>query len=226
MGELPRLKRGWLCYSAYVKVLLIGATGRTGRLVLERLLAEGYEVTVLARHPQAIASERRSMTILKGDATDAADVRQALTGQEAIISTIGVRSLGKTNLETAFMQALLPAASNPHFKRFVNLSAWGAGDTRTENTYLLMKLARATLLKNLYMDKDRGETLLFVSTLPYVNVRPGRLTNGKARGGVGASLDGRGLRHNISRADVADFLVAQLTEDTWLRQSPLIGYKK
>jgi uncharacterized protein YbjT (DUF2867 family) len=201
-----------------MKVLLIGATGKTGRLVLERLATKGYEVTVLARRPEAVPEE--GITVIKGDAMKATDISHALTGQGAVISTIGVRSLGKTNLETAFLQALT-AAPSPRLKRFVNLSAWGASDS---STYLLMKLARATVLKNLYDDKDRGEAVLFASSLPYVNVRPGRLTNGKARGNIGASLDGRKLSHSIRRADVADFLVAQLVGDTWLRQSPLIGY--
>jgi uncharacterized protein YbjT (DUF2867 family) len=85
---------------------------------------------------------------------------------------------------------------------------------------------RRTLLKNMLDDKDRGEALLFASSLPYVNVRPSRLTNGKARGSVQASLDGSQLKHGISRADVASFLIDQLTSDRWLNQSPLIGYNK
>lgn len=82
------------------------------------------------------------------------------------------------------------------------------------------------MLKYTYNDKDRSEVLLFASKLPYVNVRPSRLTNGPAKGQVQASLTGNELSHSISRVDVASFLITQLTDTQWLRQLPLISYPK
>jgi uncharacterized protein YbjT (DUF2867 family) len=80
------------------------------------------------------------------------------------------------------------------------------------------------LLRNVFADKLRGETLLFASGLDYVNVRPGRLLNSPARGGVRASFDGRGLRFVMTREDLAAFMIEQLRSDAWVRKSPLIGY--
>lgn len=87
----------------------------------------------------------------------------------------------------------------------------------------VFRLIRSTMLKNVYDDKDRADALLIASGLDYTNVRPPRLTNGPAAGAVRTSADGRGLSKSISRADVAAFLVSQLDDRTWLRQSPVIG---
>jgi hypothetical protein len=70
---------------------------------------------------------------------------------------------------------------------------------------------------------ERSSSYALGSDLDFVNVRPGRLSNNPAKGGVRASLDGRGLAHAITREDVATFMVDQLTSDEWLRKSPIIG---
>jgi hypothetical protein len=71
---------------------------------------------------------------------------------------------------------------------------------------------------------ERSWSYALGSDLDFVNVRPGRLSNSPPRGGVRASLDGRGLGHAITREDVATFMVDQLTSDEWLRKSPIVGY--
>jgi len=73
-------------------------------------------------------------------------------------------------------------------------------------------------------DKRRDEAYLFESALHYVNVCPAFLKNAPARGGVRASIDGRGLKQHMHRKDLAAFMVAQLTEDTWVRKCVAIGY--
>ena len=83
-----------------------------------------------------------------------------------------------------------------------------------------------TFLSEFFADKDRGEALLFASGLDFVNVRPSRLANGPARGNVRVALSPDGLRWwpLMTREDLADFMITQLTDDTWLRRSPLVGY--
>jgi NAD(P)H-binding len=73
-------------------------------------------------------------------------------------------------------------------------------------------------------DKKRGEAHLFASPLNYVNVCPGFLKNAPARGCVKASIDGRGLKQYMHREDLAAFMVAQLSDDTWLRKCVAVGY--
>ncbi len=84
-------------------------------------------------------------------------------------------------------------------------------------------ILQGVLLRNIFADKKRGEKLLFASNLEYVNVCPGRLLNAPARDGVQASADGTGIKPSMTRADLAQWMVDQLTNDTWVRKSPVIG---
>jgi hypothetical protein len=75
-----------------------------------------------------------------------------------------------------------------------------------------------------YADKNRAEPLLLDSSLDFVNVRPGRLVDTPAKGGVKATLNAKDVRAWMTREDLADFMVQQLSSDAWLRKSPIIGY--
>lgn len=206
-----------------MRVLLIGATGKTGGHALEILLEQGHTVTAVCRNPAALAARHERLTVVKGDARDAASLEQAAEGQEAALVAFGPRSIKKDDLQEALMRNLVPALEKHGVKRVVNLSALGAGDSYRYSP-LVWKIVMGTLLKSVFVDKERGEAILHASGLDYVNVRPGQLLDAPARGGVKASLDGTGLGQQMTRADLARFMVEQLSSDAWVRTSPLIGY--
>jgi len=187
------------------------------------LVDGGHGVRALARDPAGFETSDEAVTVVRGDARDGSAVAQAIKGTDAVISAFGQRSRRKDDLQEAFYRNLISAMEQAGARRLVALSAFGVGDSRAQIP-LVFRLIRNTLLKNVYDDKDRADALLIASGLDYTNVRPARLTDGPAKGGVRASLDGRGLSNSIGRADVAAFLAGQLDDLTWLRQSPLIGY--
>jgi uncharacterized protein YbjT (DUF2867 family) len=206
-------------------VLVIGATGLTGAIAVRLLLERGDDVTVLARNPASVKMTHTRLRIATGEARDAGSLERAVQGQDAVLSAFGPRSMKKDDLQEAFMKNLVAAMEKAGVMRLSNLSAWGAGDSYASLTPIAKIFARL-LLRNLFADKERGEKHLFGSSLDYVNVRPGRLTNRPARGGVKASLDAKDLRWwpLMTRADLAAFMVEQLRADAWVRKSPLIGY--
>lgn len=206
-----------------MKVLVIGATGLTGRHLLRRLLDGGHEVTAFARNPADVAITHDRLRTAKGDARDLASLERATAGQDAVAAAFGPRSLAKDDLQETFMRNLVAAMKKSGVRRLVNLSAWGAGDSRARSN-LIFKIATSTILRNVFADKNRGEVILFASELDWVNVRPGQLVNDPARGGVKASLDGSALKPIMTRDDLAAFMVDQLASDAWVRKSPLIGY--
>ncbi len=205
-----------------MKILLIGATGGTGLEILPRLLAAGHTVTALVRRPEAVTTTHEHLIVLPGGVRDPDLVDRAVQGQDAVICAFGPRGLGKDDIQEVLMRNLVAAMTKHGVKRLVNLSAWGAQDAHKPIS-LMQVILQGVLLRNIFADKKRGETLLFASDVEYVNVCPGRLLNKPARGGVKASVEGVGIKHSITRADVAQWMVEQLTSDTWVRTSPIIG---
>jgi uncharacterized protein YbjT (DUF2867 family) len=209
-----------------MKVLVIGATGLTGTIATKLLLEGGAEVTAFVRRPDALSEREGARCRLAiGEARDAASLERAVMGHDAVLSTFGPRSLGRDDLQEVFMKNLVSAMEKTGVKRLSNLSAWGVGDSFRKLAWFARPLARL-FVGRLFDDKERGERHLFASGLDYVNARPGRLSNGRARGGIKASLDPSELRWwpLVTREDLAAFMVGQLTDDRWVRQSPLLGY--
>lgn len=205
-----------------MNILLIGATGGTGQEILPRLLAAGHTVTALVRRPEAITTRHEHLVVMPGGVRDLDLVDRAVQGQDAVICAFGPRSLGKDDIQEVMMRNLVAAMTKRGVKRLVNLSAWGAQETQPSIS-LMQVVLQKVLLRNIFADKMRGEKLLFASALDYVNVCPGRLLNKPARGGVKASADGAGIKHSMTRADLAQWMVEQLTSDIWVRKSPIIG---
>jgi uncharacterized protein YbjT (DUF2867 family) len=206
-----------------MKVLVIGATGGTGRHVVRRLLARGDSVRAFARRPADVTERHERLEVIEGDARDAASIDRAVQGVDAVVAAFGPRSLKKSDIQETLARNLVPAMKKHGVRRLVNLSAWGAGES-ARNAGLFFALLRRTLLNRVYEDKERGELVLLDPSLDYVNVRPGRLIDSPARGGVKASLDGTGLKQHLTRDDLAAFMIDQLRSDDWLKRSPLVGY--
>jgi uncharacterized protein YbjT (DUF2867 family) len=108
-------------------------------------------------------------------------------------------------------------------RRLVCISALGVGDSRGHGGFVFDRLFQPLLLGPAYKDKNRQEAAIRASSLDWVVVRPAMLTDEPTRGSVRAVTDLAGVNGGkIARADVARFIVDQLTTDTWLRRTPVI----
>jgi uncharacterized protein YbjT (DUF2867 family) len=206
-----------------MKVLVVGATGATGRHAVRMLLDRGDDVTVLARDPSTMGIAHEKLHVVRGDVRTADDVMRACEGQDAVLAALGPRSLGKTDVQERFAHNVVAAMKKHGVKRIVNLSAWGAGDSDPEAVFFF-RIFRALVLRNVWADKERGEAILLNSGLEYVNARPGRLLDKPAKGGVKAAMTAKGLKPTMHREDLARFMVEQLIGEEWKNKSPLIGY--
>jgi uncharacterized protein YbjT (DUF2867 family) len=206
-----------------MKVLVIGATGGTGRHVVRRLLSRGDFVRAFARNPADVTERSERLEVFQGNARDAEAVDRAATGVEAVVSAFGPRSLKRDDIQETLARHLVAAMHKHGVRRLVNLSAWGAGDS-AKRAGPLFALIRNTILRYVFADKERAEAILLDPGLEVVNVRPGRLLNSPARGGVKASLDGSGIKKVLARDDLAAFMVEQVHSAAWVHKSPLIGY--
>ena len=131
---------------------------------------------------------------------------------------------GMTLLSTA-TRALVDVMAKQNIHRLICITGLGAGDSRGHGGFFFDRLLLPLMLRKVYEDKDRQEDAIRGSTLDWTIVRPTVLNDKPGRGGIQALTDLSGVHGGtIARADVADFVVQQLTADTWLRKSPLITW--
>ena len=208
-----------------MKVLIVGATGGTGRILLGKALEHGHEVTALARNPSAVAPRDYRPRVLEVDVLDSDAVEAAVAGQDAVLSALGTRSTKPTTLFSAGTASLLGAMKKHGVRRLVCLSGIGAGDSKGHGGFLYDRVILPFVLRNQYEDKDRQEEIVRRSGLEWVIVRPARLTNKRATDECQVFLSGDSYKATtISREDVAAFMLAQLTEDRYVHKAPAITY--
>ena len=209
-----------------MKVLVLGATGGTGRLIVRYAQSKGYSVVALVRS-KGRASDLRETELVEGDARDEVAILRALEDCDAVVSALGtgMSPFRQVTLLSVATDVLVTAMTRHGVRRLVCITGMGAGDSRGHGGFLYDRLILPLLLHNVYRDKDRQEALIRASSLDWVIVRPTLLNDDKARCRVRALTDLAGFRGgNIARADVARFVVDQLTNDSWLRQTPLISW--
>lgn len=189
-----------------MNLVVLGATGRTGRLVVEQALAAGHAVTALVRSPEKLTTSRSRLRVVTGQATDASAVSRALEGADALISTLG----GSGSVIADSTRAIIAAADETGVKRVIVLSTFAADRDRLgAGTRLLTGLGMGATLK----DKSAGEEMLRRSDLEWTIAYASVLSDGPANGSVVVLPDGakRRLSEKISRADVAAWMLEAAT---------------
>jgi putative NADH-flavin reductase len=206
-----------------MKVVIFGATGRTGHHLVDQALELGHQVRAFVRDPSRIPTRHERLEVMSGDVLDPAAVASAVAGQDAVICAIGPSSLKPTTLTSEGTNNIVRAMETHNVRRFICLTAVGIGDSHGQGGFVLSRIVVPLLLKNVYADKERQEAAVRASTLDWVIVRPTRLLKGPVRGTCRTSLNGTPVGSAIAFADVASFMLAQLTSDQFLGKAPVIG---
>ena len=209
-----------------MKVLIIGATGGTGRQLVEQALTAGHDVTAFVRDPEKIRAQHKRLRVVQGDILDFNSLELAVAGQEAVLSGLGTKSVFKpVRIFSEGTSNLLGTMNKHGVRRLICITGIGAGDSRGHGGFFYDKIILPIILKRIYQDKDKQEELIRKSDRDWTIVRPGFLTNGPAKGSYRVLTDLTGITvGRISRADVAAFMLAQLHSDRYLRQTPLLTY--
>lgn len=208
-------------------ILVIGASRGAGLATVRRALLEGHRVRAMARSADRLAVDDANLERFSGDALSSADTRRALDGVDAVIQTLGIAPtptalVRRTTLFSRATRVLVEAMEETGVRRLVCLTGFGAGDSRNQGG-CLYDLAFNVFLGRVYDDKNVQEHLIRNSELAWTIARPVILTDGRATGTYRALLDPRDWRGGfISRADVADFLVGQITSDAYLTKTPVL----
>ncbi len=206
-----------------MKVLVLGATGKTGSLVVERALAAGHEVTLFVR--EGFHGAHSDIRVITGDATDPGAVRTAVAGQDAVIDTIGGETPYKeTDLESGVARNIVDAMQAEGVKRLVVVSMMGIGDSKHQAPFWYEHILMPTFLRGATADKTAMEEEIRASGLDFVIARPPLLID-KPATGQWKVLKEAETGHNVTREDLAQFLVDQLGATEYLGQAVVVVNK-
>jgi uncharacterized protein YbjT (DUF2867 family) len=212
--------------TAQPKILIVGATGGTGRLIVCQALARGYDVNALVRSPEK-GGDLKGAKLIVGDARDEMTLREALKGRDAVVSALGTAAspFREVTLLSTAMRALVRAMKVEQVSRLISITGIGAGDSAGHGGFLFDNLIFPLLLRNVYADKNRQEAIIRDSGLDWILVRPSVLNDKPSRDTIRVLTDLSSFHGGtISREDVAKFVLEQLRANTWLHRSPLITW--
>lgn len=220
-----------------MKVIVFGATGKAGRAIALTLLAAGHQVTAFVRDP-AKFTVYEGLSVIQGDALNPADVAAAVTGQDAVVVSLGdslnpvVLKFGarlgvKRNtppniceVGTANIVAAMKAAA---VRRMVCITSYGVGDTRDRLSTVFKLWFRALQLGEQLADKEQQEKVVKASDLDWTLIQPVGLTDGAATGRWVESTTGDRRKRTVSRVDLADFVTQVLVGGRYLRETVVLS---
>lgn len=208
-----------------MKLLIFGATGLTGRHLVDQALKANHTVTAFARNPVKLEIKHPNLRIVQGDVMEMDSIERAMPGQDAVLSVLGDGDK-KSTLRSEGTRRIMESMKKAGITRFVSTSTLGIRDTRTILPPLYTYFLVPFILKHAFNDHARQEELIERSNLDWTIVRPAALTNGPLTGNYhhGFPVTQKGLKLKISRADVAEFILKQVNNNLYIRKAPGISY--
>lgn len=208
-----------------MRLLIFGSTGGVGCELVRQAIVQGHAVTAFARRPAMLDTTHDSLRLVGGDVMDLAAVRNAMPGHDAVLAALGSPPWKNTDVRSEGNRQIIRAMEQQRVRRLVSLSTLGAGDSWQALPRKYRILFRS-LLRNALAAHERQESYITQSRLDWTIVRPGAYTDGPHTGAYrsGFPFDDATITAEISRADVADFMLQQLTDDAYLHQAPGVSY--
>ena len=211
-----------------MKVAVFGATGQIGRLVVGDLLAGGHDVTAYVRNPGKLVDRDPRLSTIAGELSDKARILSAVRGADAVISALGplLRPGSKGTPVTDGTKNIIAAMHTQHVGRYIGLATPSVPDERDNPTLKakVLPVVAGMLFPNALHELVGMTTAVTQSNLDWTIVRITRPTSGRPKGTVRTGFLGRDKVGSVmSRADIAAFLVAQLTDQTFSRAAPAIN---
>ena len=216
-----------------MKILLLGATGRTGKYVVDEALKKGHDLNCLVRDPKKIKSGTDKLKLFKGSPENPYELESAMKNCEAIISVLNISRnsdfpWSKLRTPPTFLsvvtKSLIELAKNHNIIRIVVCSAWGASETKNDLPKLFRWLINNSNIGYAYRDHERQEKLIMNTNLSWTIVRPAGLTNFKKYQEIIESYNNNPKpRMTINRISVAKYLVDAITNEKLIHKVPVIS---
>lgn len=207
-----------------MRIAIFGATGRTGRHLVEQALAAGHHVTALARDPGGLGPARERLAVVQGDALDAGAVERAVAGADVVLDALGHVKGSPAGLREDFARNLVAAMNRHGIRRLVSLTGAGVGDPndRPRPVDRAFGILLRLLSRKVIVDSLRHDRLVRDSGLDWTIVRAPVLTDGRPVGRVRVGYLGGDVGIRLDRADLARFMLEQAADRTYLHRAPVV----
>ncbi|SHI75254.1 Putative NADH-flavin reductase [Arenibacter nanhaiticus] len=208
-----------------MKLLIIGGTGKTGRQLIAQALEQGHQVTAMVRKPGKVKLTHSHLRVCKGNVLSLPDLTAAVQNQDAVLSALGhKRFFIKTSILSQGTKNIILAMEKQQVKRLIAITSLGINDSRYKLGLYYTLFVIPVILWFYFKDKSKQEKLIMESNLDWTIVRPGQLTNGRMKSDyqAGEKLGHYILTPCISRVSVADFMLKQLNDNTYIHKTPAV----
>lgn len=209
-----------------MRIAVFGATGRTGRHLVRAALADGHEVVALVRDPDKLEVGREVVCVVEGNVLIPSSVEETVAGADAVLSALGHTRTSPKDVQARGTKNIVDAMRDNGVRRIVSLTGAGVRDPedRPKTVDRLFSGLLKLLQRDVLEDAERHAEIIRESGLDWVIVRAPRLTYGPATGRYRVGYVGEDSGTRISRADVADFMLRALADDSWVGRMPMASY--
>lgn len=202
-------------------IAVFGATGGTGRHFLEQALAQGHSVSALVRDPAKLDISHPQLQLVTGNVLEPTAVARTLEGSTAVVCSLGTTSNNPGDVVSTGTKNIIHHLQQHGPQRLLVVTSLGVGDSADQVPFVF-KLLMKSVLKKVMADKEVQEAAVRASGLEWTIVRPGGLTDGPATGQYTVGTGREIKAGQVRRADVAQFLMQELTAAQYLRQAVAI----
>lgn len=210
-------------------IALLGGTGKTGSIYLQKALKAGHHVTALVRNPEKVENRTNltALTLIKGDVLNYIDVEKTIAGADVVISLFGHVKNSPELLQTNGTKNIVKAMQKHGVSRIISLSGGGLPFPEKDEPKFADKLIRGIMkvfAKKILDDAIAYHKVLEKSGLDWIIVRGPRLTDDAEQGNYRVGWVGVNASTKIGRADLADFILMQTEKAAFVRQMPFVSY--
>jgi len=209
------------------KIACFGATGQTGREFLKLALEQGYAVKALVRNPDKLTTTDKKLEVVQGDVLNSEDVHRTVQGCDIVVSLFGHVKDSPKWLQTNGTKHIVNSMKQKNIHKIISLSGGGVPYPEKDEPKFADKMIRFILkiaAPNVLYDGIEHHKVLEESGLDWVIIRAPRLTKDEKKGTYRVGWVGVNASTKIARADLADFILKQVTDNQFIRQMPFVSY--
>lgn len=208
-----------------MKLLILGATGGTGRQLVEQALDDGHEVVAYVRTPQKLDIKHKNLDLIQGDLMEREKLAAAMSGVDAVLSGLGPVGNSAERPLTKGMAQIVQVMKEQQVSRLIVSTGAGVSDPNDQPTLAdkLIKFVLKLVSKEGLADSDGMIEVVRRSGLDWTVARGPRLLDKPGTGAVKVGYLGEGVSTQLTRSDFAMFMLDQLQSNQWRHKAPVVS---